>query len=231
MEGLVSEHYRGERGRQYVAGRQDHDRLDHLGHRLQAHLYAPFLASDDDVLDFGCANESLARALAERVRTISGLEVNEHSRALAVAKGLEVVASLSDLPPGRRFHKIISNHVLEHIPNVLGTLQTLRGHLHPEGRLIVVLPIEDHRTSRNRSWRPDDYDRHLYTWTPLLFGNLLDEAGFRPLRLEIINSAWSPKLFFLGDGPAQTAAGWLLASVLRRRQLRAVAEPARVSRD
>jgi 2-polyprenyl-3-methyl-5-hydroxy-6-metoxy-1,4-benzoquinol methylase len=231
MEGLVSDHYRGERGRQYVSGRQDEVTLDHLGHRLQAHLYEPFLSSGDDLLDFGCANGSLARALAPHVRTVSGLEVNEHSRTLAASRGLEVFASLTDLPAARQFHKIVSNHVLEHIPNVAGTLQTLRRHLRPGGRLIVVLPIEDHRTARNRSWRPDDYDRHLYSWTPLLFGNLLDEAGFKPLQLEIINLAWSPKLFFLGDSPAQKVANWLLAGVLRRRQLLAVAEPAQGTCD
>ncbi len=226
MDGLVSDHYRGERGRQYVTGRQDEPRLDHLGHRLQAHLFEPFLSAGDDLLDFGCANGSLARALAPRVRSVTGLEVNEHSRALATEHGLEVFASLASMPEQRQFDKIVSNHVLEHIPNVVGTLQVLRRHLRPDGRLVVVVPIEDHRTARNRQWRADDYDRHLYTWTPLLFGNLLDEAGFRPLRIEIVNLAWSPRLFFLGDGVAQRTANGLLATLLRRRQLRAVAEPA-----
>ncbi len=223
MDDLVSDHYRGERGRRYVVGRQD--RLDHLGYRLQARLYEPFLSSENHVLDFGCANGSLARALQPRVESICGLEVNEHSRRLARETGLQVYASLAELPGDLRLDRIITNHVLEHIPNVLATLRELRQHLLADGKLIAVVPIEDHREARNRTWRPDDYDRHFYTWTPLLFGNLLDEAGFRPLQLEILTTAWSPKLFFLGDTLAQRVANRGLAHVLRRRQLRAVARP------
>jgi SAM-dependent methyltransferase len=224
VDGLVSDHYRGDRGLKYVAGRQD--KLDHLGHRLQARLYLPFLSATDRVLDFGCANGSLARVLQPHVAHVCGLEINEHSRRLATDSGLQVYAALAELPCEPGCDKIVSNHVLEHVPNVPATLRALRGNLRPNGRLIVIVPIEDHRTARNRTWRSDDYDRHLYTWTPLLFGNLLDEAGFKPLRLDILTTAWSPRLFFLGDTAVQRVANWGLAQLLRRRQLRAVAQVA-----
>lgn len=221
MNGFISKHYQGARGAYYVAGRQDV--LNHRGYRLQSFFYMPYLTIEDEVLDFGCANGSLAMVLKPKVRRIVGLEVNEHSRQLAEGQGLEVFPSLDDLPQGKSFDKIISNHVLEHIPNVFGTLCILREHLAVGGQLIVMVPIEDFREKRNRVWREDDYDRHLYTWTPLLFGNLLSEAGFIPLSLDVITSAWSPKLFFLGEGSVQHMAGFIFSFLKKRRQLLAVA--------
>jgi hypothetical protein len=48
-----------------------------------------------------------------------------------------------------------------------------------------------------------------------------------PLEVRVITSAWSPRLFFLGDGALQRAAGVVLSVVKRRRQLLAVASKVR----
>ena len=63
----------------------------------------------------------------------------------------------------------------------------------------------------------------MQTWTPLLFGNVLQEAGLKPLELRVVTHAWTPKLFFLGDTMIQSAACYLLSVYLKRRQLLAVA--------
>jgi hypothetical protein len=117
----------------------------------------------------------------------------------------------------------VSNHVLEHIPDVAGTLRTLRERLTPSGRLVVMLPIEDFRERRNRRWVRNDIDRHLYTWTPLLFGNLLHETGYEPHHLAIVTHAQSRKLQFLGDGMLQSVACTMLSVLRHKRQLLAVA--------
>lgn len=224
MTDSISAHYTGSLGRQYVFARQQ-DRVDQLGDILQSRFFAPHLQTCDRVLDFGCGNGSIARQLQRRVRSIEGLEVNEHSREIARASGLTVHSSISAIPAGTQFDVIISNHVLEHIPDVHGTLVRLRALLALGGRLVVVLPIEDFREARNRTWRHSDTDNHLYSWTPLLFGNLLFEAGFEPLALSIIAQAQSRKLFFLGDGMLQNVAGRMLSMVKRKRQLLAIARP------
>jgi len=222
MTDSISRHYTGAAGQRYLIARQQ-DRVDQLGDILQSRFFAPHLLPTDRVLDFGCANGSITRQLRPCVRSIVGLEVNEHSRALAIASGLEVYASLAAVPSETRFDAIVSNHVLEHIPNVHGTLVQLRELLAPGGRLIVMLPIEDFREARNRVWRHSDTDNHLYSWTPLLFGNLLAEAGFLPQTLSIVTQAQSRKLFFLGDGILQAMAGRLLSIVRRKRQLFGIA--------
>jgi hypothetical protein len=132
---------------------------------------------------------------------------------------LTVFEHLDHIPSGFRFSAVISNHVLEHIPNVHDALLGLRSKLAPEGRLILMLPIEDFRERCNRQWNEPDKHHHLHTWTPLLLANTLREAGFMPAEICIVTSAWTPKLFFLGDTFFQTVACKLVAIVKRRRQL------------
>ncbi|BDU70466.1 hypothetical protein GETHOR_25670 [Geothrix oryzae] len=221
-DGMASDYYQAEKGKNY-AMRIGHNDLNHLGYTLQAQLFQPYLTSEDTVLDFGCANGSLVVALRKTIKKIEGLEINETTRKIALSQEIHTYGSLEEIPGDKRYHKIISNHVLEHIPNAYGTLCALREKLHPGGKLIVVVPIEDIRQKENRVWVPHNLDRHLHTWTPLQFGNLLDEAGLIPEHLDIITQAWHPKLFFLGTGVLQRLAGWMLASVKCRRQLLAVA--------
>lgn len=219
----VASHYEGEAGEKYAKGREQ-DALNHLGYQLQKKFFIPFLDKNMRVLDFGCGNGSLAKALAPHVSSIEGVEINQFPRNLARGKQqLEVYASLDCLPSDGKYDAIISNHVLEHIPNVIDTLKILHSHLVPHGIFVTMLPIEDFRSRDNREWREDDKNHHLHTWTPLLFGNTLTEAGFFPKQLKVITHAWSPKLFFLGDNWLQDLACLLLSVLLKRRQLLAVA--------
>ena len=217
----IASHYQGAKGIDYATGRQDV--LNHLGYQLQTKFFRPFLTKDMHVLDFGCGNGSIAKALESHVASVEGLEVNPYARRLATTQDLTVYDSLSSLPPEKRFDAIISNHVLEHIPDVVNTLKVLGSHLAPGGVFVTVLPIDDFRATRNQTWTPDDPDHHLHTWTPLLFGNTLQEAGFEPKELKIITHAWYPKLFFLGDTWLQSIVCWLLSVLLKKRQLLAVA--------
>ena len=219
----IASHYRGNSGEKYSTGRRQHI-LNHLGYQLQKKFFTSYLETNMEVLDFGCGSGSLAKAIAPSVKSIEGLEVNEFPRKMAIEQQhLVVHADLAAIPNDRKYNAIISNHVLEHIPNVVQTLKTLRSHLHNEGKFITMLPIEDFRTRRNRHWDPNDKDHHLQAWTPLLFGNVLQEAGFMPLELRVVTHAWTPKLFFLGDTMIQSAACYLLSVYLKRRQLLAVA--------
>lgn len=222
----IASHYRGEEGKKY-SQHQDQDILDHLGYQLQKKFYLPYLNKDMEVLDFGCGNGSLTKAVSPYVKTIEGLEINDYPRKIAIEQQkLKVYASLASLPIDKTYDAIISNHALEHIPNVIDTLKTIHKHLQPNGTFITVLPIDDFRTKKNRTWNPNDIDHHLQTWTPLLFGNALQEAGFTPVQLKIITHAWTPRLFFLGDNILQSIACYLFSAYKKRRQLLAVASNA-----
>lgn len=121
------------------------------------------------------------------------------------------------------YDAVVSNHVLEHIPDVCSTLYTLRQRLKPGGRLIVMLPIDDFRERYQRQWDHDDKDHHLHTWSPRLFANVLYDSGYDVQDVRVITSAWHPALYkFMRFGLTNLVC-WSIAALLKRRQLRAVA--------
>lgn len=219
----VASHYKGDAGYKYSIGR-DQNILNHLGYQLQKKFFIPYLKKNMHVLDFGCGNGSLAKVLEPYVASIEGVEINNYPRKLAIKENhIEVYGSLELLPETKKYDVVISNHVLEHIPNVIDSLKIIHSHISPKGFFITMLPIDDFRSKVNRKWRADDENHHLHTWTPLLFGNTLSEAGFIPTELKIVTHAWTPKMFFWGDTWMQSVACRLLSICLKSRQLFAVA--------
>jgi hypothetical protein len=59
------------------------------------------------------------------------------------------------------------------------------------GRLVLCVPIDDWRAQK--TYNPNDIHHHLYTWTPLLLGNLLLEAGYSIERIWVYSHAWPPR--------------------------------------
>ncbi len=222
--GLVSAHYAGTAGAEYVSARQAD--AGHVGYRLNLEYFLPYLSREHRVLDFGCGNGGMLRLLPEHTASAAGLEVNPHARVLAQGSGLQVYASLEELPVAE-FDVIISNHVLEHVRDVPATLEQLARALKPSGQLLLKLPLEDWRAAGQRTWDARDIDHHLHTWTPRLLANTLKEGGFRTLECRVITSAWHPRLFPLIPLGLGKLAFWALAAVLKRRQLFAVAVPNR----
>ena len=221
-------YYSGESGKVY-ARHIGQDTVFHIGHVLQSKAYLPYLTENMDVLDFGCGNGALAKVISKSVRTIEGLEVNDYPRSLAEKENkLKVYSSIQDLSTsGKKFDAIISNHVLEHVPNPIETLKQLREFLRPDGVFVTMLPIDDYRSAENKHWQPGNLDRHLHTWTPLLIGNTFEDSGYFPTTIKIIKSAWSERFFFLGVGFIQTVVCRLLSSYLKRKQLFVVAQASR----
>jgi len=217
----TSEHYAGARGEHYAAQKQS-DPLN-PGYAIDFTYFRPYLKGTDVVLDFGCGNGGILRLIAQMVQQAEGLEVNAASASIARAQQLTVFSSFDALLHEPRYDVIVSNHVLEHVRDVCSTLEKLRAHLKPGGRLVVKLPIDDPHTAYQRDWSRNDSDHHLQTWTPRLFANVLFESGFEVKECRVITSAWHPRLFPLmkiGLGPF---AFWMLALIKRRRQLFAVA--------
>jgi hypothetical protein len=88
--------------------------------------------------------------------------------------GIEFVTSLDDVDDD--VSVAICHHTLEHVPDPLECLEQLRRLLPVNGRLIVCVPFETHRSYR--SYTPNDPNRHLFSWNPLSLGNLVTAAGF-----------------------------------------------------
>ncbi len=217
-----SDHYIGQQGQAYFA----YQKVSGLqGGPIEARTkFAAHVKKTDTVIDFGCGSGAVLASLdcARRI----GVEINPAAREVAAQNGVEVYATLDEIPDGVA-QVVISNHALEHVPYPLQALRELRHKLAPGGRLILVVPIDDWRVERQVN--VNDVNRHFYTWTPLLLGNLLDEAGYRVERVRIFTHAWPPHWKRL----SRSLPAWLFDAICgvysvvkRRRQI--IAEATRI---
>jgi SAM-dependent methyltransferase len=169
------------------------------------------------VVDFGGGGYLLARLpAAEKV----GVDPSPYARGEANRQGIESAASLDDLPEAWA-DVVVSNHALEHTLAPLDELRAIRRVLRPGGRLVLVVAIDDWRAQR---WPdPHDQNHHLYTWTPLLLGSLLVEAGLELDSVRVVTRAWHPRVTPRVPGPLRVPVDWLVAVLLRRREIHALA--------
>ncbi len=147
--------------------------------------FLPHLNSTDAVLDFGCGGGYLLRALPHTDKC--GLEINPAARSEATEAGLRVFASVDEIPLAR-FDVIISNHALEHCRRPFDEIIALKTKLRPGGRMLFYVPTE----TSARAYRPNNQDRHLYTWSPLNLGNLFAEAGMEVVFARAYHHRWPP---------------------------------------
>lgn len=101
------------------------------------------LPSDAKILDAGCGTGGNLSMLG-RYGQVQGMELDEHARQMANAKGIAQVlpGTLPDKVPYQpeQFDLIALLDVLEHIEDDLGTLDTLGALLKPGGCLLISVP-------------------------------------------------------------------------------------------
>lgn len=155
--------------------------------RIESRKFARFVDLQDTVLDFGCGSGAVLASLrcARRI----GVEVNEAAHESCRGYGIEVHKTLITIPDDSAT-LAISNHALEHVLCPLNTLKDIRKKLLPGSALYLCLPIDDWRTQKQMV--KDDINHHLYTWTPKLIANLLHEAGYKVLEVQVMTHAWPP---------------------------------------
>lgn len=214
----VMDHYLGAKGARYFDWQGRPGILQGLWNR---HLWTPHVRPSDDVLDFGCGGGFLLKVLDAKSKV--GVEVNPHAAQSARELGITTFATLAEVPG--TFDRVISSHVLEHIPHPRQAIIELRDKLRDaDSRLVILIPLDDWRNRANRRYTDSDQNMHLHAWTPQTLGNLLASAGLVVQDVQVVREAWprggpllwrlSPRIFHLAS------IAW--AMVTHRRQLLAV---------
>ncbi len=152
--------------------------------------FAAYVSAESKVLDFGCGGGFLLKNMECHKKV--GVEVNPVAAAVAKKNGLEVFASVTEVPDDY-VDVIISNNALEHTLHPLEELRALRRKLRVGGKIIFVVPCE----SISRRYEPDNVDHHLYSWSPMCIGNLFTEAGFSVIESKSYVHKWPPKHRFI----------------------------------
>jgi len=168
-----------DRGDEYFAQREvaRSDRLQ----ALRATLFQDVADERLTILDFGCGNGGILTHLPARARI--GVEIGEQAASDAQSKGITIHRSLAEVAP-RSIDVAISFHAIEHVEHPLDALSAILRTLKPGGKARLVVPCETPITRMERGWKTDK-NQHLYTWTPLLFGNLAARAGFEQIEARL----------------------------------------------
>jgi SAM-dependent methyltransferase len=130
-------------------------------------------------LDIGASAGVLLQAFQEAYGCeVTGVEPGDAYRAFAAKQGLVMFASLPELAERRpeRFDLVSLSHVLEHLPEPLATLQTVRRDLlTPDGVLLLEVP---------NFYAHDSYElAHLACYTPHTLREVVRQAGFDTVRM------------------------------------------------
>lgn len=175
------------------------------------------LEDGQEVLELGCGWGSLSLWMAERYPTSRIVSVsNAHAQrryieAEAASRGLTNLSVITcdmnrfdpaDHTPGRRFDRVVSVEMFEHMSNWPLLLQRVRGWLAPQGRLFLHV-----FTHKSTPYRFDSTDRtdwiaqHFFTGGVMPSHGLIDHFG----AVFEVEQSWK----WSGEHYRRTAMDWL----------------------
>lgn len=196
----VARDYQGAEGEQYYAYQSD---ANSARKQFETWKFEKYIAPTDTVVDFGCGAGLMLKYLTAAEKL--GIEVNLAASADAARNGIETVSSASDISD-EFADVVISNHALEHTIRPVDELEALKRILKSTGKLIICVPFDDWRMHRRFKVDTQEPNHHLYTWSPLLLRNLLNEAGYTVHESRIVRFTWPPFTTELGNwGSAYSA--------------------------
>jgi 2-polyprenyl-3-methyl-5-hydroxy-6-metoxy-1,4-benzoquinol methylase len=143
------------------------------------------------VLDVGAGTGAFAHTMLQAGWKVTGLEPDATARAnasLIYVLKLNELSVLHELETNS-FDAITMWHVLEHVHDLHGYLQTYLRILKRDGRLIIAVPnytSYDAAVYKNY-WAAYDVPRHLYHFSPASMQVLLEQKGFL---LEAVKPMW-----------------------------------------
>lgn len=154
----------------------------------------PYQGPSARVLDVGCGNGTFLLTMTWAGWQAEGVDPDRRAVESARSHGLLVhEGTLLDVPlPHSSFDAITMNHVFEHLPDPLETLNRCRALLRPGGVLWLATPnlaSPGHR-EYGRDWIGLDAPRHLALPTPESLLRVLGASGFEGHFLRPPPTSW-----------------------------------------
>lgn len=168
-----------------------------FGGKSNKFMFEKHISPDDAVLDFGCGGGFLLKNL--RCAEKTGIEINPVARDYCNRINGITCHETLDLVPNESMDVVISSHCLEHTTNPFELVSILFEKLRKGGRIVIVVPSESYRYR----WSPIDINKHLYSFSPMNLGNILQGTGFSAIKTEVILHKWIP-----GVKRISKAVGW-----------------------
>ncbi|MCU0431927.1 MAG: class I SAM-dependent methyltransferase [Bacteroidia bacterium] len=152
--------------------------------RKKVEMVTSLAGKTGTLLDIGCGTGEFLNASREAGWKVTGVEPSAQARQAAKNNhGLDILdepalATLAD----KSFDVITMWHVLEHVPDLPGRMQTLKRLLAPGGTLVVAVPNRNSHDAAHyeKFWAAYDVPRHLWHFRPDDIRALANTHGFEP---------------------------------------------------
>lgn len=176
-------------------------------------------------LDIGCGRGWFLDNLRRRGWQVVGTELSETAAAYA-RKAMKLEVRIGGELAGFRFPEgafdlVSIFHVLEHIPDPLGTLREIRRIMAPGGRLSVQVP--NFGTLQRSLFRDGscqlDLPRHLFHFDSRSLERMVREAGFTVEATSVYSLEFTPYCFIQSLENRLLGGDNLLYYLLRKRRL------------
>jgi 2-polyprenyl-3-methyl-5-hydroxy-6-metoxy-1,4-benzoquinol methylase len=100
------------------------------------------IQAGDRVLEVGCGQGHLTKALALRGADVIGIDANPQARDVAGTNRVRHMRAEDLEFPGDHFDFVVSVHAIEHIPDLDAALSEMARVLKPGGRAVFIYPAE-----------------------------------------------------------------------------------------
>jgi 2-polyprenyl-3-methyl-5-hydroxy-6-metoxy-1,4-benzoquinol methylase len=143
-------------------------------------LLNSFETKEKTVLDIGAGTGDFLQACKNNKWNVFGIEPNKNARTIADKKEIFLTEDIS-FYENKKFDIITMWHVLEHVPNLIEYIETIKVLLKDNGKLIVAVPNYKSydATYFNNSWAAYDVPRHLWHFSQNSIHKLFTRFGMK----------------------------------------------------
>lgn len=135
------------------------------------------------LLDVGCGSGEWLELMRKLGWSVEGVDFDGNAVEVATRNGLKVsCGGLEEQKyPDCSFDAVTLNHVIEHVPDPLQTVEECLRVLKPGGRLVMFTPNNSSLSHQifKGDWRGLEPPRHLHIFSMSSMCGLLAKAGFR----------------------------------------------------
>jgi SAM-dependent methyltransferase len=163
-----------------------------------ANLLGKLCPQKGKLLDIGCGYGFFLEEATKRGWQASGIDLSQECVAFAKERGQKAELALPEDIKEKNFDAITMFYVLEHLPDPLATLRTVRKLLKPGGVLLLRVPHTTPIVKRLKSIKIKnnlfDPPFHLCDFSPETLAAMLKKAGFKYSKTMIGGGTTSPKI-------------------------------------
>lgn len=149
------------------------------------------LKTEGSILDFGCGTGEFLNTMQNAGWNITGIEPSAEARLKAeILNSTKIQGSIAELT-SQKFDVITAWHVIEHVPDLIQTIQHLKGMLKKDGIIFIAVPNYQSPDAvlYQEHWAGFDVPRHLWHFSKKSMGSLLDSTELKlmdtiPMKLD-----------------------------------------------